>query len=243
MAKKWYQKATVQTAIVSGILLVIGIGIPYIFRVPTLKNKIDQLEKENSNKTAEIQRLETQLTPFRTIALEKYTGSEQEALKKLAEEFENLKTYVNPLKKPIAYATAEVEVTITSDEQVSVTYMDVGGYLVFLKDQQPLLSLSDTKSSACQIGNGKVRYKGNFQIQADISKLNEPVEILGTSDIIQIHFVEIPPNSEIIKGKADVIINGELRFQFVIPSQKMKGDNLFIKKIKEKFLKTSSSGP
>jgi hypothetical protein len=34
-------------------------------------------------KTAEIQRLETLLTPFKTIALEKYTGSEAEALRQL----------------------------------------------------------------------------------------------------------------------------------------------------------------
>ena len=90
MTQRWYKKASVQTAIISGIFFLIGIAIPYFLKVPELENKIEQLKKENFDKTSEIQRLETMLTPFRTIALEKYTGSEQETLRKFAKDLETL---------------------------------------------------------------------------------------------------------------------------------------------------------
>lgn len=99
MAQKWYQKASVQTAIVSGLFLLIGIAIPYFLKIPKLKDEIKALSKENAEKTAVIQRLETQLTPFKTIALEKYTGSEQEALQKLAKRFQELEQQVAIVEK------------------------------------------------------------------------------------------------------------------------------------------------
>lgn len=91
MAQKWHQKVSVQTAIVSGLFLLVGVSIPYFFKVPVLENKIYNLERENTEKSVEIQRLETLLIPFKTIALEKYTGTEQDALKKLAQDIEHLK--------------------------------------------------------------------------------------------------------------------------------------------------------
>ncbi len=241
MVQKWYQKASVQTAIVSGIFLLIGIAIPYVFKVPALENKIAQLEKENFDKTAEIQRLETQLTPFKTIALEKYTGPEQEALRKLADELEKLKNYVDPLKKPISYAVADIEVIVKSDEQINTTYMDRGGLLVFVKNNQSLLLVSDTKSRARQNGKGEIIYKGNFQIQSNYSQIGKPVEILQESDLIQIEFNKIPENSNVLGGKASVIINGDLRFDFEIPQQRMDGNKIIIREIEDKFLTKQSS--
>lgn len=241
MVQKWYQKASVQTAVVSGIFLLIGIAIPYVFKVPALENKIAQLEKENFDKTAEIQRLETQLTPFKTIALEKYTGPEQEALRKLADELEKLKNYVDPLKKPISYAVADIEVIVKSDEQINTTYMDRGGLLVFVKNNQSLLLVSDTKSRARQNGKGEIIYKGNFQIQSNYSQIGKPVEILQESDLIQIEFNKIPENSNVLGGKASVIINGDLRFDFEIPQQRMDGNKIIIREIEDKFLTKQSS--
>jgi hypothetical protein len=235
MAQKWYQKASVQTAIVSGFFLLIGIAIPSIFQIPALKNKIDQLEKENSAKTDEIQRLETQLTPFRTIALEKFTGSEKEALRQLAGELEKLKDYVNPYKKNISYAIAEIEVIIESDNRLNTTFMDRGGLLVFVKDGESLLLVSDTKSTVRQHGEGKLLYTGTFQMQSKFSQLEKPVEILKDSDLIQIEFSKIPENSIVLGGKASIIINGDLRLNFVIPAQQMTNDKIFINEIKDNF--------
>lgn len=81
------------------ILISIWLGYNEFFRVPSLKRQIDNSNTEISKKDSEIQRLETQLTPFRTIALEKYTGSEQEALNKLTKQLESLEDKTNILEK------------------------------------------------------------------------------------------------------------------------------------------------
>ncbi|MCX5695696.1 MAG: hypothetical protein NTW18_03395 [Candidatus Omnitrophica bacterium] len=235
MAQKWYQKASVQTAIVTGVFLLIIAIIQIIINLGVIK----KLEKENSDKIAEIQRLETQLTPFKTIALEKYTGSEQERLQKLAERIQELE---NPLKKSIASAEAQVEVTIKSDEKVSTRYMDVGGLLCFVKNRQPLLLMSDTQSDAKQNGKGEVIYIGVFRMQSNYSAVGKPIEILQESDIIQVRFVKIPENSQVISGKAFVIVNGDTRFEFEISPQQMQGNDIVIRDIKNKFLTNSSRG-
>jgi hypothetical protein len=98
MPQKWYNKASVQTAIISGVFFLIGIAIPHFFQVPTLKDKIIRLEKENKDKDAEIQRIETQLVPFKTLALERFTGDESERLQKLAQEIETLQHDVVALR-------------------------------------------------------------------------------------------------------------------------------------------------
>ncbi len=49
-----------------------------------------QLMASTQSQATEIQRLETLLTPFRTIALEKFTGSESTVLQKLAERITNI---------------------------------------------------------------------------------------------------------------------------------------------------------
>ncbi len=220
----------IKVIVISISCIVIFISYNEVFRIPSLK-------ENNSGKTAEIQRLETQLTPFKTIALEKYTGTEQEALRKFAQELEDLKNYVNPLKKPIAFAIAEVEVTIKSDEQVSTRYMGRGGYLAFVKNRQIVLLTSHDESTARQNGKGEVVYMGNFNIQTERSiNIGKPVETLKSSDVIQIRFWKIPEGSEVISGKATVIINGDMRFEFEISPQQMKDDKIFISIIKDKFL-------
>ncbi len=207
----------------------------YKATIGTKNTKISELQQKLSSKTAEILRLETQLIPFKTIALEKYTGSEQEALRKLANELEKVKNYINPFKKPIASASANVEVTIKSEEQVNVNHAFRGGFLAFVKNRKSLLLTSDTKSTERQNGKGEVVYKGNFQIKPEKSAIGKPVEILQESNLIQIKFDVIPENSSVLKGNASVVINGELRLDFEILPQQMKGEYIFIHDIKNKF--------
>lgn len=83
--QRFYQKASVQVAIVSGIGLIVATLIMVFHQRSQLKSDNKVLERRVAEKTAEIQRIETLLTPFRTIALEKYTGDEKEALRKLAD--------------------------------------------------------------------------------------------------------------------------------------------------------------
>ena len=84
MATKWYQKATVQGALVAAAGLIIITLIPIALQVPKLQEANHTLERSIGEKNVQLQRLETQLAPFKTIALERYTGPENEALAKLA---------------------------------------------------------------------------------------------------------------------------------------------------------------
>ena len=243
--KNFFKSVGVKSATIAAIVLIIVAGMNIFNSRSKLskdnqnyKTTITTLESQILEKNNIIQRLETQLTPFKTIALEKYTGSEQERLQKLAERIQELE---NPLKKIIASATAHVEVTIKSDEEVSARYMNEGGLLAFVKNRQLLLLTSDTKSHAKQNGKGEVVYKGVFHMQADHSAIGKPIEILQTSDIIQIRFRKIPENSQVIAGKASVVINGDTRFEFEILPQQIQGNNIIIRDIKNKFL-TKQSG-
>lgn len=243
--KKWYQYVGVQAAFIIAIGGIIAAGMNTCHNRSKLvqdnqqyKKDIADLKEGLRNKDSEIQRLETQLTPFKTIALEKYTGSEQERLHKLAERIQELE---NPLKKTIASATAHVEVIIKSDEEVSTRYMAQGGLLSFVKNRQSLLLTSDTQSEAKQTGKGEVIYKGVFHMQADHSAVGEPIEMLQTSDIIQIMFRKIPENSQVMGGRASVVINGDTRFEFEILPQQMRRNNIIIRDIKNKFLTKQSS--
>ena len=114
----------VQAAIITGLLAFAGMWWRSNSESSILRTKVTEQNQKIASQRADIQRLETQLTPFKTIALEKFTGSEQEALRKLAYELDELKSYMDPFKKPIASATAHVEVTIKSKEQVDTKYMN-----------------------------------------------------------------------------------------------------------------------
>lgn len=247
--KKWYQYVSIQAAFIIAIggIIVAGINIwntrSKLFQ-DNIKNNneiirkdetINTLQQQLSQKTAEIQHLETQLTPFKTIALEKYTGSEQEALSKFADELERLKNYINPLKKSISDARADVSVVIKSEEKINAMYATQGGFLAFVKDGKSLLLLSDTSSRARQNGNGEILYTGNFKIHDEYSEIGKPVAILREADIIQIEFNTIPNNSSVLGGRASVIINGEQRFDFEIPPQQMEKNKIIIRGIKNKF--------
>lgn len=243
--KKWYQYVGIRAACIIAIggIIVAGLNIWHNRSKLAQDNEqyqteIDTLKQDLSDKNFEIQRLETQLAPFKTIALEKYTGSEQERLQKLAERIEELE---NPLKKTIASAEAQVEVVIKSDEEVSMRYMTEGGLLSFVKNHQSLLLISNTQSDAKQNGKGEVIYKGVFSMQADHSAVGKPIEILQESDIIQIMFRKIPENSQVIGGKASVVINGNTRFEFEILPQQMRDKNIIIQDIKSSFM-TNRSG-
>ena len=55
------------------------------------------------------------------------------------------------------------------------------------------------------------------------------------SDIIQIMFHPIPENSQVVKGIASFVINGNERAEFKILPQQMQGKNIFIGDVKINF--------
>ena len=115
MKKQWHQYVGIRAAIIMAIGGIIVAGM-YIWNNRSelkqsnnnykdeIKNKndlISDIQQQLSQKNSEIQRLETQLTPFRTIALEKYTGSEQEALEKLAQNLKIIESKTAALEKQL----------------------------------------------------------------------------------------------------------------------------------------------
>ena len=92
-------KLSTKCMVVLFIFISLWLGYTEFFRVPSLKRQTDNLNIEISKKDSEIQKLETQLIPFRTIALEKYAGSEQEALNKLAKQLASLEDKTNILER------------------------------------------------------------------------------------------------------------------------------------------------
>jgi hypothetical protein len=70
--------------------LIIITLVPIALQVPRLQSENHSLEQKLGEKNAELQRLEAQLAPFKTIALERYTGPPSEALAKLAGQIELL---------------------------------------------------------------------------------------------------------------------------------------------------------
>ncbi len=197
-----------------------------------LNQRLSQKDAELQRKDTELQRLQADFIPFKTLALEKYTGSEEERLRKLADEIQKLN---DPLAKPIASATSRVEVTIKSEEKAQ-TYMTVGGYLVFLKDRKPLLLTASTQSDVRQNGKGEATYKGDFSMEPGQSAVGKPIEVLQASDLIQVCFKTMPPKSQVLRGKASVVINGDTRFEFVIPPQQMQDERFFIQDVKQGFV-------
>lgn len=93
----------VQAAIVAGIFSLAGIWLGYKLQSDGLHSKVNSLEalvKQQDttirDRTAETQRLETLLAPFRTIALQRYTDPEPEALRKLAYRISDIENSVTP---------------------------------------------------------------------------------------------------------------------------------------------------
>ena len=100
----------VTAAIVAGALGLLGLWLGSRLEAPRLRECITKLEAQLVEKETvirardvEVQRLETLLTPFRTMALEKFTGSEQEALRQLAGQ-------INALQLSDTQKTAQIKV-------------------------------------------------------------------------------------------------------------------------------------
>lgn len=85
MAQKFHQKASVQVALAAGSFALVGM----ILQQFGLSKENDILKEKLVVQRSEIQRLEILLTPFRTLAMEKFRGGDDEALQKLAADLNN----------------------------------------------------------------------------------------------------------------------------------------------------------
>lgn len=97
MTHKFWHKETVQVAIVSATAVLLASVLPTLLQLPALRKQNQNLRDEVQTKTSEIQRLNILLTPFKTIALERYTGNETEALAKLGLKLQDLQAGLETL--------------------------------------------------------------------------------------------------------------------------------------------------
>jgi hypothetical protein len=91
----WYKKASVQSGLVAGIVAMAGLVLSPIVQsrmaASQLKSDNDQLREEIrrkdsdlKDKGAELQLVETRFAPFKALALQQFTGTENERIAKLA---------------------------------------------------------------------------------------------------------------------------------------------------------------
>jgi len=132
-----------------------------------------------------------------------------------------------PYRQPINVATVTVELIVESEEEINTHFMDRGGYLFLVKGQEALLKMSSQDSWGKQLGNGRVRYKGIFNMDAKDTGAGKPVNYLASAEFAQIFFHQIPMDKQILEGKAICTVNNTIRFEIDIPAQmptKLQGE-------------------
>jgi hypothetical protein len=141
MIQRFYQKATVQVAIVSGLFILLATGITIWHQRSELKRENKRLLNLSQNQTAEIQRLETLLTPFRTIAIEKFTGTEAEALQQLAERITTVdaalasaKEKIEGLQEELLQKTSDRSLTEEQKQSLKSSLAGVSGKVIVKAD-------------------------------------------------------------------------------------------------------------
>ncbi len=183
-----------------------------------LKRDIRQLESENKS-------LRDTVAPLIARAAKEFPGEEiNTSLKKIVDRLEK----ENPLRKPIASATATVQVTIKSDAKVNSHFMDRGGYVALIKGSDALLLASSHESWGTQTGKGEVVYRGVFTMPADAPAVGKPIEFLKGAEYLQTEFIKMPTNSLILNGKAIFVINDSVRLEFSIPQQQSDEKRVFV---------------
>lgn len=88
MAQPFWQKASVQTALISGPIsafaVILAVWLPSFLEAPKLKVENQKLMNDLADKNHQIQEIQTLLVPFKTIAFQNFTGTEAERLAQLA---------------------------------------------------------------------------------------------------------------------------------------------------------------
>jgi hypothetical protein len=103
LARVWRKKPWLFWILVFAFVVIAGLYIfDKLWGIPALNKKIEE-------QRGQIQLLETQLTPFRTIALERFTGTEAQALAKLAFQLNDLESTVAAIQNYSEIATYDIQ--------------------------------------------------------------------------------------------------------------------------------------
>jgi hypothetical protein len=97
--------------------------------------------------------------------------------------------------------------------------MDSGAYLAFGKGSESLLTLSSTQSTAKQKGDGKVVYRAIVNMDVSDTAFRKPVRFVEETEFIQVFFLPMPKQSQVLAGKITGIFNGGAVLEMDIPAQ------------------------
>ena len=228
----WKSRRGLAVAMVLGLL---AFGIWSISSILLKRNQIDRLEGEKGKLEATLREsdrenrgLRETVAPLLARAAKEFPGEEINAsLKKLVESMEADR----PGNRPLASASASVEVVTDSPSQVSAHFIDQGGYIAFGKGSEAVLTASSADSFGNTIGKNEVLYHSVFQMPADDKLVGKPLRSIADADYIQLEFSAMGENQKVVRGKAVVVFNGGLRAEFEIPAQTMVGRRIFVRNI------------
>ena len=224
--KNFFKSVGVRVALITtiGIIFVAGMHIAnsrsnlvknnqdYINKIAKQKDTIHSLEQDCLTRDNKIQLLETQLTPFKTIALEKYTGSEQEALQKLAENLETLEQKTSALEKRLKPRSLSAkQISILTEKTNTVKNIKIH-FLLIASDPEAEFFKNQIKDSLLKGGwtieKDEIALAGAFQgitLYASQDPPNQAVQILYQSlkefgfELSMIRDITLPDNTIGIK--------------------------------------------
>jgi len=189
-------------------------------RIGNLKEK-DQQRKEIVREQTE-SNLNNQISTLNYSLIER--KSEIEDLKKKTE-------YVDPYSQPIQSASATVNIIVKSKEESNYHFADAGGYLVFVKGKNELLLFMSNESDGDNITSETVNYRGVFNLDATHPSIGKKLSFLKEAEYLQIQFMSIKKDYEVIEGKVVCVFNGNARLEFSIPKQTMHDQLILVRNI------------
>ena len=131
--------------------------------------------------------------------------------------------------QPIRTGTATIEITVASDEDVNTTYLDSGAYVAFGKGGESLLMMSSRQCTAKQTGDGQIIYRAIVNMDVSDPAFGKSVRSLEEAEYIQISFLPMPEQSQLLAGKVTSILNGEAVLAMSIPAQETTNGKIFVR--------------
>lgn len=231
-------------AVIAGVFGLAGIILGARMEAPKLRETVKTLEAriaERNNdiraKEMEIQRLETLLTPFRTIALERYPGTEAQAMEQLAHGIQAIRTdldqkadtirtiqhhleTVDPANRIIRDAKVSIRLELTNAIATGQTYSgSVNAGIGFLKAGTPLLKIS-AAGGECYFTGMQSKTNSYIVFSPHVVDRQQTVTMLNQADTLTVWFEDNGIRDiAVFSGTVSCIFNDIFRCEYRIPPQ------------------------
>jgi len=135
----------------------------------------------------------------------------------------------SPLKKPINAFEATAELVIKSNDATSTTLMNVGGSLAFALSDNLTLTMTAPDSRGQPLGANRYLWRSLFKMDAMDPAAGRPVEMLRETKSLKVEFLCLPKEYSLINGRVACVINGEVRFDILIPPQSAVDGKVYVR--------------